>query len=97
MSGRLPSVPVDGRSKELAMAMSTRLEAVPAAVSHFSPVELAHLHGRRVEEIEEAMRLIDEGGYGLCSACGVAVPYERLEAVPATRRCVCCQATGRAR
>jgi RNA polymerase-binding transcription factor DksA len=45
-----------------------------------------------LEEIEEALRLIDKGGYGRCSVCGTAVPYERLEAVPATRRCVSCQA-----
>jgi DnaK suppressor protein len=45
-----------------------------------------------LEEIEEALRLIDQGGYGLCSVCGIAVPYDRLEAVPATRRCVSCQA-----
>jgi RNA polymerase-binding transcription factor DksA len=43
-------------------------------------------------EIEEALRLIDQGGYGRCFVCGAAVPYERLEAVPATRRCVSCQA-----
>jgi RNA polymerase-binding transcription factor DksA len=45
-----------------------------------------------LEEIEEALRLIDRGEYGRCSVCGTAVPYERLEAVPATRRCVSCQA-----
>jgi RNA polymerase-binding transcription factor DksA len=45
-----------------------------------------------VEGTEEALRLIDQSGYGRCSVCGTAVPYERLEAVPATRRCVSCQA-----
>ena len=45
-----------------------------------------------LDEIEEALRLIDQGGYGLCSVCGTAIPYERLEAVPAARRCVSCQA-----
>ncbi len=45
-----------------------------------------------LEEIEDALRLIERGGYGRCSVCGAAVPYERLEAVPATRRCVSCQA-----
>jgi RNA polymerase-binding transcription factor DksA len=45
-----------------------------------------------LDEIEEALRLIDQGGYGLCSVCGNAIPYERLEAVPAARRCVSCQA-----
>jgi RNA polymerase-binding transcription factor DksA len=50
-----------------------------------------------LDEIEEALRLIDQGGYGRCLVCGTAVPYERLEAVPATRRCVSCQARHRAR
>lgn len=44
-----------------------------------------------LDEIEDALRLIDQGAYGLCSVCGTAIPYERLEAVPATRRCVACQ------
>jgi RNA polymerase-binding transcription factor DksA len=44
-----------------------------------------------LEEIDEALRLLGTGAYGLCSACGSAIPYERLEAVPATRHCVSCQ------
>jgi RNA polymerase-binding transcription factor DksA len=43
------------------------------------------------DEIEAALALIGEGTYGACSACGVAIPYERLEAVPAAQRCVSCQ------
>lgn len=50
-----------------------------------------------LDEIEEALRLIDRGTYGLCSVCGTAIPYERLEAVPATRRCVSCQDRGQER
>lgn len=45
-----------------------------------------------LDDITEALQLIDQGGYGLCSVCGAAVPYERLEAVPSTRCCVSCQA-----
>jgi DnaK suppressor protein len=45
-----------------------------------------------LDEIEEAMALLDQGIYGSCSACGTAIPYERLEAVPWARRCVSCQA-----
>ena len=44
-----------------------------------------------LDEIADALRLIDHGAYGLCSDCGTAIPYERMEAVPATRRCVSCQ------
>ena len=52
---------------------------------------------KALEETEEALRSIDQGRYGSCSVCGAAVPYERLEAVPATRRCVSCQAGHRAK
>jgi DnaK suppressor protein len=45
-----------------------------------------------LDEIEEALRLFDHGRYGLCVACGAAIRYERLEAVPAARHCVSCQA-----
>ena len=44
------------------------------------------------DEIEAALARIDGGAYGVCSECGYAIPYERLEVVPATQRCVCCQA-----
>ena len=44
-----------------------------------------------IEEIEEALRLLEDGTYGLCSSCGVAIRYERLEAVPVAQRCVSCQ------
>jgi RNA polymerase-binding transcription factor DksA len=44
-----------------------------------------------LDEISEALRLSGSGAYGLCSACRSAIPYERLEAVPATRHCVSCQ------
>ena len=44
-----------------------------------------------LDEITQALLLLDQGAYGLCSVCGIPIPYERLEAVPATRRCVSCQ------
>ena len=46
-----------------------------------------------LDEIEAALALINDGAYGACSKCGAAIPYERLEAVPATQRCVSCQAS----
>ena len=43
-------------------------------------------------DIEEALVLLDRGDYGACAACGIAIPFERLEAVPGARFCVPCQA-----
>ncbi|MEW6475747.1 MAG: TraR/DksA C4-type zinc finger protein [Actinomycetota bacterium] len=45
-----------------------------------------------LEEVEAALRLFDQGLYGLCAGCGAAIRFERLEAVPAARHCVSCQA-----
>jgi DnaK suppressor protein len=45
-----------------------------------------------IDEIEAALRRIDEGTYGVCVACGLPIPFERLEVLPAADRCVACQA-----
>jgi RNA polymerase-binding transcription factor DksA len=43
-------------------------------------------------DLEEALTLVDRGDYGACPDCGIAIPFERLEAVPGARFCVPCQA-----
>ena len=46
-----------------------------------------------LQAIEDALKRIQEGVYGLCLACGVPIPHERLHAAPQALRCVACQAT----
>jgi len=46
-----------------------------------------------MDEINAALARIGAGSYGLCSACGRAIPFERLEIMPAADRCIACQAT----
>jgi DnaK suppressor protein len=43
-------------------------------------------------EVLAALARIDNGSYGRCVDCGNPVPEPRLEARPATPRCVPCQA-----
>ena len=43
---------------------------------------------RELEDINRALHAIEEGSYGICVECGEDIPYERLEAVPATDRCI---------
>ena len=45
-----------------------------------------------LEEIDAALARIRLGSYGTCLTCADAIPYERLEIVPAADRCVACQA-----
>ena len=42
-------------------------------------------------EIEEALKRLEHGTYGLCEMCEKPVRKERLEAVPFARLCVNCQ------
>ena len=45
---------------------------------------------RRVRLIDEALRRIGEGSYGICVACGEEIPADRLEVRPLSVRCVGC-------
>ena len=49
--------------------------------------------GETLADIRNALDRLDAGTYGSCQACGLAVPHERLEAIPSARLCVAC--TGR--
>jgi DnaK suppressor protein len=44
-----------------------------------------------LEEVAFALARIDDGSYGLCTACGVPIRTERLLAMPQTRHCVTCR------
>ena len=54
-------------------------------------VLLARCHAA-MDEIDAALARLGAGSYGLCLACDGAIPYERLEIVPAANHCVACQA-----
>ena len=41
-----------------------------------------------LEEVHAAIARLDDGSYGTCEACGVAINPARLEAMPATRFCI---------
>lgn len=41
-----------------------------------------------LDDVEHALRRLDDGTYGTCEACGKPIGEERLAAVPAARFCV---------
>ncbi|MCR4443053.1 MAG: TraR/DksA C4-type zinc finger protein [Peptococcaceae bacterium] len=45
----------------------------------------------RLSMIEEALRAIDSGTYGLCQSCGREIGFDRLEAIPYTLLCRDCK------
>ncbi len=43
-----------------------------------------------LDQIQEALRRIDRGGFGACDECGNAIAKARLQALPYTRHCIEC-------
>jgi DnaK suppressor protein len=46
---------------------------------------------RSLRDIDEALRRIQDGTYGLCPGCGAEIGEKRLRALPWTRFCLHCQ------
>lgn len=43
-------------------------------------------------KVEEALRRIDLGSYGLCQNCGSTIDHARLETIPYAKLCIPCKA-----
>ncbi len=41
--------------------------------------------------IDEALKRVSDGSYGLCIDCGINIPTARLHANPTALRCIACQ------
>jgi DnaK suppressor protein len=46
---------------------------------------------QELQDIDAALRRLDEGSYGVCTDCGGPVGLERLRAEPQAARCIGCQ------
>ena len=52
---------------------------------------LVHLLDSNRHQVEHALERVRDGGYGICEACAVRIPAERLKYQPSATRCVECQ------
>lgn len=60
---------------------SVRAELVDTAL------ELGEIRTREREEIEDALKRMNAGTYGICERCGEPIELDRLEAMPTARLC----------
>ena len=70
-----------------ALAEDAAREEVVAILSRLGDREQDEL-----EEIDAAWMRLDDGTFGLCEACGDALPLARLRAMATARYCLPCQA-----
>ena len=54
-------------------------------------IGLASNEQQSLNMIDNAIRRIDEGTYGICETCSKAIPSKRLHAMPYARLCIKCQ------
>jgi len=50
-----------------------------------------------VEDIDDALRKLTRGRYGICEGCGELISKPRLEAMPFARLCIACKSGGLSR
>lgn len=53
---------------------------------------VADIRCQELTRIDEALRRLKEGRYGLCEDCGAEISLKRLQVVPYTSCCIDCQA-----
>lgn len=51
---------------------------------------LGHGDLQEIARLTDAIRRIDDGTWGMCDECGVAIEARRLRALPTTTRCIEC-------
>lgn len=54
-------------------------------------IGLASTEQQSLNLIDDALRRIDEGNYGICENCKKPIPQKRLNAMPYARLCIKCQ------
>ncbi|MDH4118933.1 MAG: TraR/DksA C4-type zinc finger protein [Acidimicrobiia bacterium] len=65
-------------------------EGTAEAVERLSTTATARSIASSISEIDHALAKLAAGTYGVCDDCGTQIPEERLEARPATPRCIGC-------
>lgn len=66
-------------------------DAASDAAHHAVSSQLAELESRELAKIERALQQLRRGKYGVCEACSKKIPLARLNALPYTTLCICCQ------
>ncbi|MBO8128708.1 MAG: TraR/DksA C4-type zinc finger protein [Peptococcaceae bacterium] len=51
----------------------------------------------KIQAIDDALRRIEQGTYGICDQCGKTIEVERLNAQPYTTKCFACKVDGEER
>ena len=54
-------------------------------------LKLKQTDAKILQAIEDALRRLEQGTYGVCKDCGEPIAEARLKAIPWTRSCIACK------
>jgi RNA polymerase-binding transcription factor DksA len=70
--------------------MRARLR-IPNLIENQEALEAVEKSGiQEIRRIEQTLKRISEGTYGVCAKCGVDIDPKRLKALPTATRCISC-------
>jgi len=75
----------------LSMAEPTADETDVDAYEREKILSLVQSLQRKLESIERAIQLVEQGNYGICQNCGERIDPARLEILPQATLCLKCQ------
>ena len=67
-------------------------ETAQVAQAEYTLTSIHDSRRREVEQVDAALRKLEDGTYGLCTDCELEIPTDRLLAVPYALRCADCAA-----
>ena len=84
---RLTEPPEEGAS----IGFGKRIgEGTTEAVERLATTATARSIAASIKDVDRALGKLEEGTYGSCELCGKAIGEARLEALPASVRCIEC-------
>jgi DnaK suppressor protein len=78
------------------------ISSLPVHLADVAPEALdADLHVLETEnglarEIQDALKRLDDGTFGVCESCGARISEQRLKAIPFASQCIECARSGEA-
>ncbi len=86
--GSIRSIEVESREETGRDASADLQSYAEAGTDNFereTALNIASGESQRLQDIDDALRRIEEGNYGICEGSGKAIPKKRLEVNPAAR------------
>jgi len=80
----------EGQHNERVEVMDAADQALDAYENELH-YDISDAERKFLEDVDEALKRIAEGTFGLCVQCGQPISKERLKAMPSARLCIACK------